>query len=315
MADDSRRDVRVRAGDRHHGLGDGRNRFPPGCVPRSDRRPRRRAAVRCRGAGAARGGGGPGCAVVVTMLPTAHVVNSVIFAGGVAQALADGAVWAQMGTIGLAATTAIGSRPVSCSPMSCSWSAGIGQQGPRPGRPAAHLASGPPAAPRPCARRSRRSAQDRRRARRQGSRMKLVVNAYMSVLIQGVAEALELAARRASMTPSWPRPSRAARWTHRSRMPSCTRWSEAISRPSSRWSGRSRMWTWRSRPPAMTSSRSWPRCPTSGTRPLSQPRPGRHQRRPPSARRPPAALIPGPQPSPGRTSLAVLVTGRADVAA
>jgi 3-hydroxyisobutyrate dehydrogenase len=48
--------------------------------------------------------------VVITMLPTADVVNSVIFAGGVVEALAEGAVWAQMGTIGLAATTEIGSR-------------------------------------------------------------------------------------------------------------------------------------------------------------------------------------------------------------
>src|SRR5580704_6366759 len=38
--------------------------------------------------------------VVITMLPTADVVNSVIFAGGAAQALAEGAVWVQMGTIG-----------------------------------------------------------------------------------------------------------------------------------------------------------------------------------------------------------------------
>jgi 3-hydroxyisobutyrate dehydrogenase len=48
--------------------------------------------------------------VVITMLPTADVVNSVIFAGGVVEALAEGAVWAQMGTIGLTATTEIGSR-------------------------------------------------------------------------------------------------------------------------------------------------------------------------------------------------------------
>src|ERR1700730_13788772 len=48
--------------------------------------------------------------VVITMLPTADVVNSVIFAGGVVEALAEGAVWAQMGTIGLGATTAIGSQ-------------------------------------------------------------------------------------------------------------------------------------------------------------------------------------------------------------
>jgi 3-hydroxyisobutyrate dehydrogenase and related beta-hydroxyacid dehydrogenases len=59
----------------------------------------------------------------------------------------------------------------------------------------------------------------------QGSRMKLVVNAYMSILIEGVAEALELAGRLGIDDSSWPRPSRAARWMHRSRTPSCTRWS------------------------------------------------------------------------------------------
>jgi 3-hydroxyisobutyrate dehydrogenase-like beta-hydroxyacid dehydrogenase len=48
--------------------------------------------------------------VVITMLPAADVVNSVIFAGGVAQALADGAVRAQVGTIGVAATTETGGR-------------------------------------------------------------------------------------------------------------------------------------------------------------------------------------------------------------
>src|SRR5690348_1917323 len=48
--------------------------------------------------------------VVITMLPTAEVVNSVMFAGGVVGALAEGVVWAQMGTIGLGATTEIGSR-------------------------------------------------------------------------------------------------------------------------------------------------------------------------------------------------------------
>ena len=48
--------------------------------------------------------------VVITMLPTADVVNSVIFDGGVATAFAEGAVWAQMGTIGVTATTQIAER-------------------------------------------------------------------------------------------------------------------------------------------------------------------------------------------------------------
>lgn len=47
---------------------------------------------------------------MITMLPTADVVTSVIFDGGVAEAFARGAVWAQMGTIGVAATTEAAAR-------------------------------------------------------------------------------------------------------------------------------------------------------------------------------------------------------------
>src|ERR1700689_1659749 len=48
--------------------------------------------------------------VVITMLPTADAVESVIFDGGVADAFADGCVWAQMGTIGVEATRRIRDR-------------------------------------------------------------------------------------------------------------------------------------------------------------------------------------------------------------
>jgi len=41
--------------------------------------------------------------------------------------------------------------------------------------------------------------------------MKLVVNAYMSILIKGVAEALELAAGWVSTPPRWRRLSKAGR--------------------------------------------------------------------------------------------------------
>jgi 3-hydroxyisobutyrate dehydrogenase len=47
---------------------------------------------------------------MITMLPTADVVNSVIFSEGVAEAFAEGAAWAQMGTIGVTATTEIAGR-------------------------------------------------------------------------------------------------------------------------------------------------------------------------------------------------------------
>ena len=97
--------------------------------------------------------------VVITMLPTADVVNSVIFAGGVAQALAEGAVWAQMGTIGLAATTEIGSRLGQLRPDVLFVDAPVsGSKGPAEAGQLLILASGPPARPRPCARCSRRSA-------------------------------------------------------------------------------------------------------------------------------------------------------------
>jgi len=45
--------------------------------------------------------------VVITMLPTADVVSSVIFSEGVPDAFAQDAVWAQMGTIGVAPTAHI----------------------------------------------------------------------------------------------------------------------------------------------------------------------------------------------------------------
>ena len=134
--------------------------------------------------------------VVITMLPTADVVNSVIFAGGVVEALADGAVWAQMGTIGLAATTGIGGRLGQLRPDVLFVDAPVsGSKGPAEAGQLLILASGPPAAA--AAVRPVFSAIGRKTVwlgeAGQGSRMKLVVNAYMSILIEGVAEALELA--------------------------------------------------------------------------------------------------------------------------
>jgi 3-hydroxyisobutyrate dehydrogenase len=122
----------------------------------------------------------------------------VIFAGGVAQALAEGAVWAQMGTIGLAATTEIGSRLGQLRPDVMFVDAPVsGSKGPAEAGQLLILASGPPAAA--AAVRPVFSVIGRKTVwlgeAGQGSRMKLVVNAYMSVLIEGVAEALELADR------------------------------------------------------------------------------------------------------------------------
>jgi 3-hydroxyisobutyrate dehydrogenase len=136
--------------------------------------------------------------VVITMLPTAEVVNSVIFAGGLAQAFAEGAVWAQMGTIGVTATTGIAGRLGQLRPDVMFVDAPVsGSKGPAEAGQLLILASGPAAAGAVVS--PAFSAIGRKTVwlgeAGQGSAMKLVVNAYMSILIEGVAEALELASR------------------------------------------------------------------------------------------------------------------------
>jgi 3-hydroxyisobutyrate dehydrogenase len=134
--------------------------------------------------------------VVITMLPTAEVVESVVFGEGVAEAFARGAVWAQMGTIGVAAIAEIADRLSRPRPDVLLVDAPVsGSKGPAEAGQLLILASGPRAAEAPLA--PVFSVIGRKTVwlgpAGQGSRMKLVVNAYMSVLIEGVAEALELA--------------------------------------------------------------------------------------------------------------------------
>ena len=138
-----------------------------------------------------------GADVVITMLPTADVVSSVMF-GGPAAAFAQGAVWAQMGTIGVAETLDIAKRLGALRPDVSFVDAPVsGSRDPAEHGQLLILASGPATA---------RSALDpvfgaigRKTVwlgqAGAGSRMKLAVNAYMSVLIEGAAEALELAQR------------------------------------------------------------------------------------------------------------------------
>jgi len=136
--------------------------------------------------------------VVITMLPTADVVESVVFGDGVAAAFAAGAAWAQMGTIGVDATTRIAARLGQVRPDVLFVDAPVsGSKGPAETGQLLILASGPPAAEpivRPAFSVIGRKTVWLGQAG-QGSRLKLVVNAYMSILIEGVAEALELAGR------------------------------------------------------------------------------------------------------------------------
>jgi 3-hydroxyisobutyrate dehydrogenase len=136
--------------------------------------------------------------VVITMLPTEAVVDSTLFDGDVVSALKHGAVWAQMGTIGVDATADFVARLGSVRPDVMFVDAPVsGSKGPAEAGQLLVLASGPAEA------RAAVAAAFEAIGRKtvwlgeagQGSRMKLVVNAYMSVLIEGVAEALHLADR------------------------------------------------------------------------------------------------------------------------
>ena len=136
--------------------------------------------------------------VVITMLPTADAVESVIFDGGVADAFADGCVWAQMGTIGVESTLRIRDRLAAQRPSVIFVDAPVsGSKGPAEQGQLLILASGPAAAA------DRIDPVFDILGRKtvwlgqvgQGSVVKLVVNAYMSILIEGVAETMELADR------------------------------------------------------------------------------------------------------------------------
>jgi 3-hydroxyisobutyrate dehydrogenase len=135
--------------------------------------------------------------VVITMLPDADAVESVIFAQGL-PSFAPGAVWAQMGTIGVAATSRLAGRLIVARPDVMFVDAPVsGSKGPAEAGQLLILASGPVAAEPVVA--PAFAAIGRKTvwlgAAGQGSRMKLVVNTYLSFLIEGVAEALELGRR------------------------------------------------------------------------------------------------------------------------
>ncbi len=139
-----------------------------------------------------------GAQVVITMLPTAAVVDSVVFGEGVADAFPEGCVWAQMGTIGITETAAIRDKMAARRPGVAFVDAPVsGSKGPAEQGQLLILASGPAAAADtvgPVFDVIGRKTVWLGEAGR-GSQMKLVVNAYMSILIEGVAETMELADR------------------------------------------------------------------------------------------------------------------------
>jgi 3-hydroxyisobutyrate dehydrogenase len=136
--------------------------------------------------------------VVITMLPTAAALESVIFEGSVTRAFADGSVWAQMGTIGVEETRRASERLGAERPDVMFVDAPVsGSKGPAEQGQLLILASGPAAAADPV--RPVFDVLGRKTvwlgAAGKGSQMKLVVNAYLSILVEGVAETMELADR------------------------------------------------------------------------------------------------------------------------
>ena len=139
-----------------------------------------------------------GARTVITMLPTAEVVESVMLGNGTAEAFPREAVWAQMGTIGLEATAGLVERLRRVRPDVAFVDAPVsGSKGPAESGQLLVLASGPAAAAEPVVRPAF-AAIGRKTVwlgpAGQGTAMKLAVNAYLSILVEGVAEALELAA-------------------------------------------------------------------------------------------------------------------------
>jgi 3-hydroxyisobutyrate dehydrogenase len=134
--------------------------------------------------------------VVITMLPTAEAVESVIVTGRVAEAFDRGAVWVQMGTIGIEATTRLETELRRLRPDVTFVDAPVsGSKGPAEAGQLLILASGSPDAEpvvRPAFAAIGRKTVWLGEAGK-GTAMKIVVNAYMSAMIEAVAEALQLA--------------------------------------------------------------------------------------------------------------------------
>jgi 3-hydroxyisobutyrate dehydrogenase len=136
--------------------------------------------------------------VVITMLPDADVVTSVMIDRPVLEAMAPGALWAQMGTIGVQATTDLAATVRAARPDVLFVDAPVsGSKVPAEQAQLLIFASGPDdasAAVDPVF-----SAIGRKTqwvgAAGDGSRLKLLVNAWLAFQVEGAAETLALSDR------------------------------------------------------------------------------------------------------------------------
>jgi 3-hydroxyisobutyrate dehydrogenase len=134
--------------------------------------------------------------VVVTMLADAGAVRSVAQDQGMLAALRPGAVWAQMGTIGMAATTELAATVAQQRPDVTFVDAPVsGSRAPAEAGELLIFASGPDRAKAALAPVFDAIGQSTRWLGEAGagSRMKIVVNAWLIFLIEGAAEIMALA--------------------------------------------------------------------------------------------------------------------------
>jgi 3-hydroxyisobutyrate dehydrogenase len=134
--------------------------------------------------------------IVLTWLPTAEAVSEVMIDGHVLEAMASGAVWAQMGTIGVEATEQLDAEVHSRRPDVAFVDAPVsGSRGPAENGQLLVLASGPQAAARQLdpvfdaiGRRTLWLGQAG-----MGTRMKLVLNTWLAFEVEAAAEGANLA--------------------------------------------------------------------------------------------------------------------------
>ncbi len=140
----------------------------------------------------------PGADVVLTMLPTAEAVSEVMVGQGTLHELRSGAVWAQMGTIGVEATESLASQVARERPDVAYVDAPVsGSRGPARNGSLLILASGPEEArvilePVFAALAQRTLWLGAAGA---GTRMKLVLNTWLAFEVEAVAEVSALATR------------------------------------------------------------------------------------------------------------------------
>jgi 3-hydroxyisobutyrate dehydrogenase len=134
--------------------------------------------------------------VVITMLADAEAVKSVVFGQGMLAAMRRGAVWAQMGTIGVAATDELNARVRDDRPDVYFVDAPVsGTRGPAEAGQLLILASGPEQAKpalEPVFEAIGRATKWLGEAGA-GTRLKLVMNSWLVFLVEGTAEIMALA--------------------------------------------------------------------------------------------------------------------------